>query len=82
MYPNGPADVNAFEQAGGVPGLMRRLAEADLRIKECRDRGVPLVLASPSAGPDGPPGLPTWRIDADPAELWRQIGPDPAPAAP
>ncbi|WP_421226115.1 phosphogluconate dehydratase [Aeromonas enteropelogenes] len=30
MYPNGPADVNAFEQAGGVPGLMRRLAEADL----------------------------------------------------
>ncbi len=30
MYPNGPADVNAFEHAGGVPGLMRRLAEADL----------------------------------------------------
>lgn len=30
MYPNGPADVNVFEQAGGVPGLMRRLAEADL----------------------------------------------------
>ncbi|WP_421281716.1 phosphogluconate dehydratase [Aeromonas taiwanensis] len=30
MYPNGPADVNAFEQAGGVPGLMRRLAEVDL----------------------------------------------------
>ena len=30
MYPNGPADVNAFEQAGAVPGLMRRLAEADL----------------------------------------------------
>ncbi|WOX48209.1 phosphogluconate dehydratase [Aeromonas sp. XH] len=30
MYPNGPADVNAFEQAGGVPGLMRRLAEQGL----------------------------------------------------
>lgn len=30
MYPNGPADVNAFEQAGGVPGLMRRLAEDGL----------------------------------------------------
>ena len=30
MYPNGPADVNAFEQAGGVPGLMRRLAEKGL----------------------------------------------------
>lgn len=30
MYPNGPADVNAFEQVGGVPGLMRRLAEEGL----------------------------------------------------
>ena len=30
MYPNGPADVNAFEQAGGVPGLMRRLAQQGL----------------------------------------------------
>ncbi|PTT47316.1 phosphogluconate dehydratase [Aeromonas sp. HMWF016] len=30
IYPNGPADVNAFEQAGGVPGLMRRLAEEGL----------------------------------------------------
>ncbi|MFM5226036.1 phosphogluconate dehydratase [Aeromonas veronii] len=30
MYPNGPADVNTFEQAGGVPGLMRRLAQEGL----------------------------------------------------
>lgn len=30
MYPNGPADVNAFEQTGGVPGLMRRLAQEGL----------------------------------------------------
>ncbi|MCH7373406.1 MULTISPECIES: phosphogluconate dehydratase [Aeromonas] len=30
MYPNGPADVNAFEQAGAVPGLMRRLAQEGL----------------------------------------------------
>ncbi|TNI79023.1 phosphogluconate dehydratase [Aeromonas veronii] len=30
MYPNGPADVNAFEQAGGVPGMMRRLAQEGL----------------------------------------------------
>lgn len=30
MYPNGPADVNAFEQAGGVLGLMRRLAQEGL----------------------------------------------------
>ncbi|HAU4907010.1 TPA: phosphogluconate dehydratase [Aeromonas hydrophila] len=30
MYPNGPADVNAFEQASGVPGLMRRLAQEGL----------------------------------------------------
>lgn len=25
VYPNGPADMNAFQQAGGVPALMRRL---------------------------------------------------------
>lgn len=30
MYPNGPEDVNAFQQAGGVPGLMARLAESGL----------------------------------------------------
>lgn len=30
MYPNGPADVNAFEEAGSVPGLLRRLAEQKL----------------------------------------------------
>ncbi|MGF1724432.1 phosphogluconate dehydratase [Photobacterium nomapromontoriensis] len=30
MYPNGPDDINAFQQAGGVPGLMTRLAESGL----------------------------------------------------
>lgn len=30
MYPNGPADINAFEAAGGVPSLMRRLHQLDL----------------------------------------------------
>lgn len=30
MYPNGPADINAFEQAGGVPTLMRRLHQLKL----------------------------------------------------
>lgn len=25
MYPNGPADINAFEQAGGVPAMMKEL---------------------------------------------------------
>lgn len=25
VYPNGPADMNAFQQAGGVPALLRRL---------------------------------------------------------
>lgn len=30
MYPNGPADINAFEAAGGVPTLMRRLHQLDL----------------------------------------------------
>lgn len=43
----------------------------------CRDNGVPLVLAAPSSGPAGPPDLPRWRIDADPAELWHLLGPDP-----
>ncbi|MEI8610506.1 phosphogluconate dehydratase [Enterovibrio sp. Hal110] len=30
VYPNGPADMNAFQQAGGVPALMNRLHEAQL----------------------------------------------------
>lgn len=30
MYPNGPEDINAFQAAGGVPGLMKRLAESGL----------------------------------------------------
>ncbi|WP_028023774.1 phosphogluconate dehydratase [Enterovibrio calviensis] len=30
VYPNGPADMNAFQQAGGVPALMHRLHEAQL----------------------------------------------------
>ncbi len=30
MYPNGPADINEFERAGGVPMLMSRLAERGL----------------------------------------------------
>jgi len=30
MYPNGPADINAFQAAGGVPTLMKMLADRDL----------------------------------------------------
>ncbi|KEY60825.1 phosphogluconate dehydratase [Serratia sp. DD3] len=30
VYPNGSADINAFEQAGGVPMLMTRLHQAQL----------------------------------------------------
>ncbi|PMH44467.1 phosphogluconate dehydratase [Vibrio sp. 10N.286.49.B3] len=30
VYPNGPADINAFEAAGGVPALMRRLHQSHL----------------------------------------------------
>ncbi|MGF1885124.1 phosphogluconate dehydratase [Photobacterium profundum] len=30
VYPNGPADINAFEAAGGVPALMKRLHESGL----------------------------------------------------
>jgi phosphogluconate dehydratase len=30
VYPNGPADINAFEAAGGVPALLHRLNQAGL----------------------------------------------------
>lgn len=30
MYPNGPADINAFQAAGGVPTLMKLLADRGL----------------------------------------------------
>ncbi|MFP1818275.1 phosphogluconate dehydratase [Lonsdalea quercina] len=30
MYPNGPADINEFQRAGGVPTLMKALAERGL----------------------------------------------------
>ncbi|MDR9827745.1 phosphogluconate dehydratase [Vibrio sp. FNV 38] len=30
VYPNGPADMNAFQQAGGVPALLHRLNESGL----------------------------------------------------
>jgi phosphogluconate dehydratase len=30
MYPNGPADINEFERAGGVPALMHRLHQQAL----------------------------------------------------
>ncbi|PSW18004.1 phosphogluconate dehydratase [Photobacterium sanctipauli] len=30
VYPNGPADMNAFQQAGGVPALLHRLNESEL----------------------------------------------------
>ncbi|GEM78341.1 phosphogluconate dehydratase [Vibrio superstes] len=30
VYPNGPADMNAFQEAGGVPALLHRLDEANL----------------------------------------------------
>ncbi len=30
VYPNGPADMNAFQQAGGVPALLRRLTTSGL----------------------------------------------------
>ncbi|GEA50516.1 phosphogluconate dehydratase [Vibrio inusitatus NBRC 102082] len=30
VYPNGPADMNAFQEAGGVPALLHRLDQANL----------------------------------------------------
>ena len=40
-----------------LPGLRPEELELVRAVERmCRDHGVPLVLASPSAGPDGPPG--------------------------
>ncbi|MCJ2376043.1 phosphogluconate dehydratase [Vibrio sp. ZSDZ34] len=34
VYPNGPADINAFEAAGGVPALLHRLNQSGLIHKD------------------------------------------------
>ncbi|MCA0935021.1 phosphogluconate dehydratase [Vibrio alginolyticus] len=36
VYPNGPADMNAFQAAGGVPALMYRLNESDLLHRDVK----------------------------------------------
>ncbi|MGY0616762.1 phosphogluconate dehydratase [Vibrio sp. FJH11] len=36
VYPNGPADMNAFQEAGGVPALLHRLNEADLLHRDVK----------------------------------------------
>lgn len=36
VYPNGPADMNAFQQAGGVPALLRRLDESQLLHRDVK----------------------------------------------
>ncbi|WP_318519601.1 phosphogluconate dehydratase [Photobacterium leiognathi] len=36
MYPNGPADINAFQQAGGVPTLMKALHQHGLLNTEVK----------------------------------------------
>ncbi|PKF50966.1 phosphogluconate dehydratase [Enterovibrio nigricans] len=36
VYPNGPADMNAFQEAGGVPALMKRLDEANLLNRDVK----------------------------------------------
>ncbi|HDY7621287.1 TPA: phosphogluconate dehydratase [Vibrio vulnificus] len=36
VYPNGPADMNAFQQAGGVPALLHRLNESALLHRDVK----------------------------------------------
>ncbi|QIA62131.1 phosphogluconate dehydratase [Vibrio astriarenae] len=36
VYPNGPADMNAFQQAGGVPALLSRLDESQLLHRDVK----------------------------------------------
>ncbi|NLS14458.1 phosphogluconate dehydratase [Vibrio sp. SM6] len=36
VYPNGPADMNAFQAAGGVPALLHRLNEQDLLHRDVK----------------------------------------------
>ncbi len=36
VYPNGPADMNAFQEAGGVPALLHRLDESNLLHRDVK----------------------------------------------
>ena len=36
VYPNGPADMNAFQEAGGVPALLHRLDESGLLHRDVK----------------------------------------------
>ncbi|OXE30081.1 phosphogluconate dehydratase, partial [Vibrio parahaemolyticus] len=36
VYPNGPADMNAFQDAGGVPALLHRLNESELLHRDVK----------------------------------------------
>ncbi|WP_445395455.1 phosphogluconate dehydratase [Zobellella sp. An-6] len=60
IYPNGPADINAFQEAGGVPLLLRLLAE----------RGLLHTNALPVYG-DYRDYLSAPALDADGRLLWR-----------
>ncbi|MCV5687962.1 dihydroxy-acid dehydratase, partial [Escherichia coli] len=36
VYPNGPADMNAFQDAGGVPALLHRLNQSELLHRDVK----------------------------------------------
>lgn len=63
MYPNGSADVNAFERAGGMPFLMRELLDAGLLHED-----VNTILGH---------GLRRWcqspELDSDGELVWREV---------
>lgn len=56
VYPNGPADVNAFQAAGGTGFLVRELLDAGLLhedVATVAGRGLRRYAAEPFLGPDG-----------------------------
>jgi phosphogluconate dehydratase len=64
IYPNGKADVNHFQAAGGMPVLIRGLLEAKLLHRDVRTvwgEGLGDYVVEPGLGPDG--GI-VWREPA------------------
>jgi phosphogluconate dehydratase len=65
VYPNGTADVNHFQAAGGMPFLIGELVDAGLLHADVRtaagEGGLERYREEPWLAPDRPDGLPAWR---------------------
>ena len=65
IYPNGKADVNAFQAAGGMPLLIRSLLDAGLIHADARTvwgKGLADYVVEPTLAPDGSVA---WRAAAE-----------------